>query len=84
MPGVLAQDRSTDAHKFAIPERFRRAAANQAGIVIIRNEADFLRVGLVEDRQLQLLGQCPNFGLLKITDWKQRVVERRRLMPNST
>ena len=76
MAFVRADDRAVGRDEFAGAKRFRAATAHQRGIILVRNEADFLRVRLVEHRQLPFLGHRAHFMLFEAADRQQRVIQR--------
>src|SRR5206468_3497175 len=62
--------------ELAFAERVGGAALDEARVVLVRNEADFLAVGLVVDGEIQLVCDFAHAGLFKFADGEQRVRKR--------
>ena len=45
--------------------------AHVAGVVVVRDKADLLALGLLSDRQPKFLGQRPNLLLVQVAQWKE-------------
>src|SRR5207244_11648356 len=74
--GVGAEDAAVGGDELVREEGLRRAALDEGGVILIGDEADFLRVRLVEDREVQLLGDRADGGLFHAADGEQGVLER--------
>src|SRR6266850_314741 len=76
MTGMLADDITARIDKLATLHRLRRAPFDEGGVILVRDKADFLRIGLVVDGKLQLLCDGADGGLFKLADGQERVLHR--------
>src|SRR5437588_3172152 len=77
MAFVRSDDIAVGRDKLAAPQRLGRTPSQQSRIIVVRHEADFLRVRLIKDRQLQLLGDLSHLVLLEFPDRQEHMLERR-------
>ena len=69
---VCAEHVSGGVNHLPLARQADVAALEQPCVVVVGNEADFLRIGLVKDGEVQLAGNLAHCGLLHLADGKER------------
>ena len=69
--GVLADDLAGGVDDLAGAEGIRGSALDEGGVVLVGNEADFLRIGFVVDGEFEVEGDLSDVGFFVVSDGQE-------------